>query len=70
MLNYGEYYPRQIGNRLHDHINRRGIAKVVYRFAGQFESYSMVLLENDLKKTIEGRTRNGVVVLSGFQFLL
>ena len=70
MFNYGEFYPRKIGNRLHDHINRRGIVKVVYRLAGQFESYSMALLENNLVGTVEGRTRNGVVVLSGLQFLL
>ncbi len=70
MLNYGEYYPRQIGIRLHDHINRRGIVKAVYRLGSQFEVYGMLLRENDLHGTLEGRTRSGTSVLSGLQFLL
>ena len=70
MLNYGEYYPRQIGDPLHDQINRRGIVKVVYRFGAQFEFYGMVLRENDLPNTVEGRTRIGTSLLSGLQFLL
>ena len=70
MLNYGEYYPRQIGDPRHDQINRRGIVKAVYRFGAQFEFYGMVLREDDLPNTIEGRTRTGTSVLSGLQFLL
>ena len=70
MLNYGEYYPRQIGDRLHDVINRRGIVKLVYRLAGQFESYTMVLRENDVVEAQTGTMRRGISILSGIQFML
>ena len=70
MLNYGEYYPRQIGDRLHDQINRRGIVKLVYRLAGQFESYTMVLQEPVLERAIAGEPRRGTAILSGLQFML
>ena len=70
MLNYGEYYPQQIGNRLHDQINRRGIVKLVYRIAGQFESYTMVLQEPALERAIAGEPRRGTAILSGLQFML
>ena len=70
MLNYGEYYPQRIGVELHDMINRRGIAKMIYRFTPLLESYTMILRENDYAVAQEGRPRRGVAILSGFQFLL
>jgi hypothetical protein len=70
MLNYGEYYPKQIGDRLHDEINRRGIVKLIYRFLPGFESYTMVLRENDVAGAQSGSLRRGISILSGFQFML
>ena len=70
MLNYGEYYPRQIGDSMHDIINRRGIVKVVYRLAGRFESYTMILRENDVAHAQAGKDRQGSALLSGIQFML
>jgi len=70
MFNYGEYYPRQIGDHMHDQINRRGIVKLVYRLGGQFESYTMVLRENGISEGQVGKRRNGISVLSGLQFML
>jgi hypothetical protein len=70
ILNYGEYYPEQIGDRIHDTTNRRGILKVIYNFSQHCEFYSMLLLETDVPRAQEGRLRNGEALLAGFQFTL
>jgi hypothetical protein len=67
MLNYGEFYPEEIGDPLHDVTTRRGIAKLVYHFNPMCDVFSVVMLENDLPNAQEGRTRNGQFVLTGFQ---
>lgn len=70
MLNYGEYYPQQIGVREHDQINRRGILKLIHHHSDDFDIYSTMLLENSLSQAFDGRSRIGKSITAGFQLNL
>lgn len=63
-LNYGEYYPEEIGYAFHDDRTKRGIAKLMIRLADNFHLFCMGLFENDrvAEDLFEGA--------SGFAFLL
>ena len=63
-LNYGEYYPEEIGYAFHDDPTKRGIAKLMIRLADNFHLFCMGLFENDrvAEDLFEGA--------SGFAFLL
>lgn len=45
-LNYGEYYPQEIGNIYHDTPNRRGIVKVACNLSEDFWVYVVGIIEN------------------------
>ncbi len=45
--NYGEYYPQEIGDILHDTPNKRGILRIVYRFIPEARFYFIGLIENE-----------------------
>ncbi len=45
-LNYGEYYPQEIGNIYHDTPNKRGIVKLAYNFGEEFWMFLVGILEN------------------------
>lgn len=68
VLNYGEFYPEQIGNSIHDQANRRFITKGIKHLSESFDFYAMLLLENDVENAQAGRKRNGNWFLTGFQF--
>lgn len=70
VFNYGEYYPEQIGDRLHDAVSRRGIVKGIYRFSTHLEGYMMVIVENDLPNSQLGRNRQGLALWAGLQYSL
>lgn len=67
-LNYGEYYPDEIGDPRQDTPNRRGIVKLDYDLAERLETYGVLLVENDLDNAQDGRTRRGIMVLGGVQY--
>lgn len=46
-VNYGEYYPQEIGNPLHDVPNKRGILRIVYHFIPEARFYFIGLFENE-----------------------
>jgi hypothetical protein len=68
MLNYGEFYPQQLGIPQHDATTRRGIVKASRHWSRYFETYSVVLLENDLPDAFDNSTRRGFYVIGGCQF--
>ena len=68
MLNYGEFYPEQIGNRRQDTITRRGLVKGSFHWTPHFETYSVLMLENDLANAFDGSTRRGLYFIFGSQF--
>lgn len=70
MVNYGEFYPQELGDHIHDRVTRRWIFKGVRHFTENFDFYAMYLRENDVARAQEVRTRRGIDVLVGFQFEL
>jgi hypothetical protein len=70
VLNYGEFYPQQIGDPIHDETTRRGFAKFILHLSTRMDVYTMFLLENTVRNAQAGRDRQGWNVLAGFQFTL
>lgn len=68
MLNYGEFYPANIGVPQQDVVNRRGIAKVVYKFSPYFKWYNVVMLENGGYVAQDNRQRIGQYFLTGLEY--
>ena len=46
-LNYGEYYPEEIGNLYHDDPVKRGIAKIMLQLEENFTAFAGILWENE-----------------------
>lgn len=67
-LNYGEYYPQQLGDPRHDIPNRRGIVKVDCHITPCSDFYVVVMQETAGYVAQDGRLRRGSVVLCGFQW--
>lgn len=65
--NYGEYYPEEIGVRLHDITNRRALLKVLYQGLPRIDLFVAGLRENDVDIAQADRTRWGYYVLCGIQ---
>jgi hypothetical protein len=68
MLNYGEFYPERIGDPRHDTTTRRGLIKASRHWTQHFETYGIVLLENDLPGAFDSSTRKGPYFIIGGQF--
>ena len=66
-LNYGEYYPDQLGLPQHDQINRRGLIKGAYRINQVMQSYTAAIIENGGYVAQDNRKRIGFMILTGFQ---
>jgi hypothetical protein len=69
MLNYGEFYPEQIGNRRHDAVTRRGLVKASRHWTPHFETYGVALIESDLADSFDNSTRRGLYAIFGGQFV-
>ena len=69
-LNYGEYYPEEIGNPYHDDPIKRGLAKLRLRLAEGFHAFAVGLFENKREKEplFAGASDYGFLV--GFQYSL
>jgi len=67
-LNYGEFYPSQIGVAQHDIVNRRGIGKLTYAFTPHLKNYNVVMLETAGYMAQDHRSRRGIVVLTGLEY--
>jgi hypothetical protein len=70
MLNYGEFYPEELGIPQHDAISRRAIVKSTYRWTPNFETYGVIMHENDIPNSFAGRKRQGMYMIFGLQFTL
>jgi hypothetical protein len=68
MLNYGEFYPEEIGNRRQDKITRRGLIKLSRHWTPHFETYGVLFRETDLPLAFDHSTRVGLYLLVGGQF--
>jgi len=74
MLNYGDFFPEQIGtpaqrNKRRQSVpNHRGLIKASRHWTSHFETYSVLLLENNLAHSFDASTRRGIYVIFGGQF--
>ncbi len=66
-VNYGEFYPEQIGNGIQDAINRRGVLKGVRKLREFSSLYTSYIIENDMQVAQDGRTRIGRALLAGIE---
>jgi hypothetical protein len=69
MLNYGEFYPEQIGDGRQDLATRRGLMKASRHWTRHFETYGVVMKENNLPGAFDDSTRRGIYVIIGGQFV-
>lgn len=68
LINYGEFYPGQIGDPKQDIINRRGIVKIAYAFTPHLKTYGVFMAETEGYVAQDNRLRRGVYVLSGLEY--
>ncbi|HKT79225.1 MAG TPA: hypothetical protein VJP86_03320 [Vicinamibacterales bacterium] len=67
-VNYGEFYPDQLGVPEHDVTDRRGFVKVSGHMTPNFDVYLVAMLENSLDDFLFFRGRRGHYGILGFQF--
>jgi hypothetical protein len=70
MLNYGEFYPEALGIPQHDAISRRTLLKASRYWTPNWETYGILMMENDLQNSFAGRIRQGLSMILGCQFTL
>ena len=69
-LNYGEYYPQQLGIPQHDVTQRRGVLKGTYAATPSLQFYAAGILETGGYIAQAGRSRRGWAALFGLQWSL
>ena len=67
-LNYGEYYPQQLGIPEHDVIQRRGILKGAYAVGQSLCFYLAGMFETEGYRAQANRPRRGWTLLCGMQW--
>jgi hypothetical protein len=64
-LNYGEFYPEEIGDPRHDVVNRRAIVKAALAVTPYLQAYTVVMIESDGYLAQCNKYRRGEFVLVG-----
>jgi hypothetical protein len=64
-MNFGQYFPEQIGVAQHDADNHRGILRAAKRLSEAASIYTQTIIESDLPNAQAGRTRRGKYLLAG-----
>lgn len=64
---YGEFHPTLIGDRIHDHHNRRIEFKGVRHLGRGLDLFGSMMLENSIETAFAGKTRHGNAILFGAQ---
>lgn len=67
-LNYGEYYPEELGIPEHDVVNRRGLVRGLYRLTPQLHAYAVLLMETEGYVAQDGRNRLGRMLFTGLEY--
>jgi hypothetical protein len=70
LINYGEFYPEELGVAQHDTITRRALIKSSHHWTPNWETYGILMIENDLPNSFSGRVRRGQYLVVGCQFSL
>lgn len=69
-LNYGEYYPKEIGHPYHDDPIKRTLIKLRLKLADGFHVFGVGLFENQREKEPLFQGASDYGVLAGFQYFL
>jgi len=67
-LNYGEYYPQEIGDAYHDGTIRRAIVKPAYSFTPELRTFGVGIFENKRDAEQWRSSARSVAVLTGLQY--
>jgi hypothetical protein len=67
-LGYGEYFPEQIGDPIHDAPTRRILAQVHWSWSSHVSSFATTYWENEVPAAQAGRARHGFFALTGVQY--
>ncbi len=68
LLSYGQFYPRPLGDPIHDQITRRLLANASIQLTPAIDVFSALILENSVDNAQAGRKRKGVMYTGGIQF--
>lgn len=69
-FNYGDYFPEDIGVPDHDQPVHRGLIKASRFWTPNFETYGIVLVENDRRDSFISYPRQGLDIIFGCQVSL
>ncbi|NIM16792.1 MAG: hypothetical protein GTO45_32800 [Candidatus Aminicenantes bacterium] len=69
-VNYGEYYPKEIGHLYHDDPIKRAIVKLRLKLATGFHAFAVGLFENEREKEPLFKGASDYGFLLGFQYSL
>jgi hypothetical protein len=67
MLNYGDFFPGQIGDPRQDTPIHRGLVKVSRHWTQHFETYGVILMENSRTDDLDTTPRRGLYMICGCQ---
>jgi hypothetical protein len=68
-LNFGEFYPQELGDPRHDVVNQRGIVKTAYYMTPYLQAYAVLMTETEGYMAQGSRPRLGSFVLAGFEYV-
>jgi hypothetical protein len=68
MLNYGDFFPGHVGDQRQDTPTHRGLIKASRHWTRHFETYGVVMVENNLANAFDLLPRNGQYLICGAQF--
>lgn len=67
-LTYGQFFPNQIGDPIHDTTTHRLMGQVQWWWSDHASSYVSTFWENEVPNAQAGRTRYGFYLLTGLQY--
>ena len=68
VLGFGQFHPEPIGDRIHDTVISRLLAKQTWMLSERVECYGTAFLENSVESFTLGHDRMGHSIMSGLQF--
>ncbi len=67
-LGYGQFFPQQIGDSIHDISTRRLMGQLQLNWSSHVSSFATTYWENSVPAAQGGRTRHGLYLLTGLQY--
>lgn len=67
-IGYGQFFPEQIGEAIHDTATHRLLGQVQWSWTPHISNFATVFWENEVPVAQAGRERHGFYVLTGLQY--